>query len=214
MTGPSQQIQAGSLRSSMASSLPDPPVWPPGAQWCMAILASVGLALIAWRGYGLTRFSTQPLPLQRAPVDLNQADEIDLCLLPGIGPVLAKRILEHRPFRSVEELRSIPGIGSETFRKLQPHVCVDPESLPPRVVRAKPNLEEDSRSIRKESPNELLDLNNASEAELVQLPGVGPILARRIIEARPFVAIEDLLKVKGIGTKTFAKIKPYVTVKE
>ncbi|MEJ5197957.1 MAG: helix-hairpin-helix domain-containing protein, partial [Anaerolineae bacterium] len=45
------------------------------------------------------------------------------------------------------------------------------------------------------------------------LPGIGPSTAQRIIEGRPYAAVEDLLRVKGIGQATFDKIKGLVTVK-
>lgn len=47
-------------------------------------------------------------------------------------------------------------------------------------------------------------INEASLAELETLPRVGPVLARRIAEARPFARPEDLLRVRGIGPATLA----------
>ncbi len=66
---------------------------------------------------------------QAAPlVDLNQATVSDLEALPGIGPKLAQRVIEHRdergPFRTVEDLRQVRGIGRKKFDRLRPHVLV------------------------------------------------------------------------------------------
>ncbi|WP_448620478.1 ComEA family DNA-binding protein [Geodermatophilus sp. URMC 65] len=62
------------------------------------------------------------------PVDLNAATAADLDALPGIGPVLAQRIVEHRerngPFRSVEQLDDVPGIGPATYAELAELVTV------------------------------------------------------------------------------------------
>ena len=62
----------------------------------------------------------------------------------------------------------------------------------------------------------LLDINRAGAEELESLPGVGAVLAQRVIEYRMtvgrFQTIEDLRAVKGIGPKVFARIKPLVTV--
>jgi competence ComEA-like helix-hairpin-helix protein len=53
-----------------------------------------------------------------------------------------------------------------------------------------------------------LDVNSASAEELRKIPGIGPVLAQRIIEARPFTSADELRKVKGIGAKTYEKIRP------
>jgi DNA uptake protein ComE-like DNA-binding protein len=55
-----------------------------------------------------------------------------------------------------------------------------------------------------------LDVNTASLAELENVPGIGPSIAERIIEARPFKSAHDLQRVKGIGTgKRYEKIRPF-----
>jgi competence protein ComEA len=60
----------------------------------------------------------------------------------------------------------------------------------------------------------VVDVNTAEEPELIQLPGIGPTLARRIIETReasgPFLRPDDLRRVKGIGEKKTAQLRPYV----
>jgi len=60
----------------------------------------------------------------------------------------------------------------------------------------------------------LLDLNTASSQELQTLPRIGPAMAARILEYRRahgmFSSTEELMQIKGIGKKTFEKIKPYL----
>lgn len=62
-------------------------------------------------------------------IDLNRADAAELDQLPGIGPVLASRIVEHRrqagPYRSVEELLAVRGIGPALLGRLRDRVRVD-----------------------------------------------------------------------------------------
>lgn len=62
-----------------------------------------------------------------------------------------------------------------------------------------------------------IDLNAASLEDLEKLPGIGPVLAERILtfreESKGFGEIEELQDVEGIGEKTFAKLEPYVFVK-
>lgn len=62
----------------------------------------------------------------------------------------------------------------------------------------------------------LLDLNRATAAELDGLPGIGPVLAARIVAHRqrhgPFVSPEELLAVRGIGPRLLARLGPLVRV--
>jgi competence protein ComEA len=67
--------------------------------------------------------------------------------------------------------------------------------------------------VRSGSPaGDRIDLNRATEAELEALPGGGPVIARRIIEGRPYRSVDDLEQVKGIGKKRLAEIRPRVKV--
>ncbi|MCB5235743.1 helix-hairpin-helix domain-containing protein [Niallia circulans] len=67
------------------------------------------------------------------------------------------------------------------------------------------------------SANEgLVNINKASETELLQLPGVGPSKAAAIIEYREqnggFSTKEDFKKISGIGEKTYEKLEPFLTI--
>ncbi len=59
-------------------------------------------------------------------------------------------------------------------------------------------------------PPEPVSLNTASLEDIEALPGIGPTLARRIVEGRPYRQVEDLLRVKGIGPATLERLRPYV----
>lgn len=70
--------------------------------------------------------------LERAKLDLNRADVLELEELPGIGPVLAERIVDYRrsgrTFRTVEDLREVKGIGQKKFERIRALVTVTPTS--------------------------------------------------------------------------------------
>jgi competence protein ComEA len=62
-----------------------------------------------------------------------------------------------------------------------------------------------------------IDINSASETELVRLPGIGREYARRIVAYRDghgrFISVDDLMLVSGIGAKRLEALRPFVTVR-
>mgnify|MGYP001597796670 CR=1 FL=1 len=57
-----------------------------------------------------------------------------------------------------------------------------------------------------------MDVNEASAEELQTLPGIGPKLAERIMANRPYLKVDDLLKVSGIGPMTIEQFRDRVRV--
>jgi competence protein ComEA len=68
----------------------------------------------------------------------------------------------------------------------------------------------------KPAPTGKVNINTASAEQLTVLPGVGPALAAKIVEHRQkagsFKTTQELMNVRGIGEKNFAKIQSYLTV--
>lgn len=66
-------------------------------------------------------------------VDINRGSADDLRRLPGIGPVLAERVIRHRQehgkFGSIHDIQNVKGIGAKRFAQLEPYIHVDGNAL-------------------------------------------------------------------------------------
>ena len=80
----------------------------------------------------------------------------------------------------------------------------------PVASSARTSPVETSGSHAKEKiPLGKIDINSATEKELTTVPGIGHVMAARIIAARPFRSADDLKRVSGIGGKKYAQMRPY-----
>src|SRR5262252_6552511 len=99
---------------------PTSPATPRGAQVALGVFLALLVGLLAFRGYGsqLGARPTEPVAVADL-IDLNAADQKELAQVPGVGPKLAEAIADHRrvhgPFKSVDELRTVRGLGPITF---------------------------------------------------------------------------------------------------
>jgi competence protein ComEA len=105
-------------------------------------------------------------------------------------------------------LSALVGSGINYYKKLKSQVEL-------KLIPS--NLNKDTRDIDvilKESKS--VNINSSDLEQLTRLPGIGPTLAKRIIEYRntngPFKNREDLRNVRGIGGKKFAEIKEFLTL--
>ncbi len=64
------------------------------------------------------------------------------------------------------------------------------------------------------APDSPLDLNRAARDELMRIPGIGEVMANRIIEGRPYKSVDDLIDTPGIGRAKLEKFKPYFSVRD
>ena len=93
------------------------------------VVASLALLFVA-TGVGLAAqgSGTQPAQAPPAKVNINKATVQQLQDLPGIGPAIARRIVEYReqngPFKRIEELMNVRGIGARKFARLRDRITV------------------------------------------------------------------------------------------
>jgi len=85
-----------------------------------------------------------------------------------------------------------------------PATVDDPPRAAPRP-RAEPAPRR-AAAPKSAAPAPPVDINRASEEQLRALPGVGSVLASRIVEARPFTSLDDLRRVRGLGRAKLEKL--------
>ena len=123
-------------------------------------------------------------------VNLNSASPEELRLIPGVGPARVRNILAYRrahPFRTVDELARIKGIGRKTVRQWRQHLAVGGPSTAQRVVRPE----------RPTVPPEQL-AKPTPLAKPVVRPQVRPVLAPRPALRRGEPAHAALLRAPGV----------------
>ena len=73
-------------------------------------------------------------------VDINQATWPELAQLPGIGPALARQIVQYRlskgPFRCLKDLDKVPGIGPKKLQQIKPYLLPLPEECPQQPAKS------------------------------------------------------------------------------
>jgi DNA uptake protein ComE-like DNA-binding protein len=129
-------------------------------------------------------------------IDINKADSTEWESLPGIGPVLAARIVKFRDrlggFYAIQQVGEIYGLPDSTFNKIQPSLRLHEVSL------------------------KKLDINQMDEKSLAQHPYIRYKLARLIVRYRsnhgPFRHPEGLLGIPLVDDSIYRKIEPYIKI--
>lgn len=153
-------------------------------------------------------YDQQTEVLRTGLIDVNTANAMELQLLKGIGTTKADAIVKYREtngsFSKKEDIMSVPGIGPATYEKIKDRLQITEKSM------------DESKQEQHHSEEERININRASQLQLEKLPGIGPVKARSIVEYRElngdFNDLPDLILVKGIGEKTFERIKPMITI--
>ena len=162
------------------------------------------------------------------PLDLNAATAEELETLPGVGAILAERIVSYREavggFQTLEELQQVNGIGSGIYSQIAPYLfiigelqTISPESeLPEATDAAAPELEPETAPESASASIPHLDINIATAEDFQKLPNVTPEQAEAIVRLRTqiqyFQNIYELLYADGMTDRLFLSIRDYLYV--
>lgn len=109
-------------------------------------------------------------------------------------------------FLKKEDLRKMYSLSQADYERLAPYIVIKKHSVP--------HLAKKASALSTAAPQ--IDLNQADSTSLLDLPGIGPVFASRIVRYRKllggFYALEQLLDVYGMDTVRYQQIKPYLLV--
>ena len=119
-------------------------------------------------------------------LNLNTASEQEILLIPGLGKRMLGEFLEYRPYRALAEFRREIGkyVDETELGRLEQYVFVP------------------------------INLNTASDADILTIPGIGPRMLGEFKEYRPYKTIEQFRRESGkyVDTKEVARLERYVTL--
>jgi DNA uptake protein ComE-like DNA-binding protein len=118
--------------------------------------------------------------------NLNTAPEAEIMLIPGMGPRMAHEFEEYRPYRSLDQFRREIGkyVNEQEVARLEQYVFIP------------------------------LNLNTASDADLMTIPGLGSRMLHEFKEYRPYSNMEQFRREIGkyVNEKEVARLERYVTL--
>jgi competence protein ComEA len=168
--------------------------------WRLTLVATAAaLTLLLAQGNSLAA-------AKKGLVNINTATQAELEAVKGVGPATAKKIIDHRPYNSLDDLKKA-GLSAKKISSMKSSLTVSESAAP--VAQAAKAKEPKAGEAAAAGP---VDLNTADQKALEALPGIGPATAKKIMAARPFSSVDELSKVKGLSKAKVAALKDKVMV--
>jgi competence ComEA-like helix-hairpin-helix protein len=161
-------------------------------------------------------------------LNINYATEEELMTLPGINRSTAQEIIEYRRkiggFKKIEDVALVSGVGAVKLSIIRDEITLSmkrPGSTGPSTEDNSPTGSRSDISFRSETSrksNGKINVNSANVFHLMNVKGIGQVLAENIVTYRDkkgrFKTLDDLIKVKGIGPNLLNAIRNQLTVDE
>ena len=167
--------------------------------------AAGSLALVALLSVGA---QAQAKPAQQK-LDINNATREQLLAFPGIGQAYADKIIAGRPYKMRSDLVARGIMPAANYLKIK-------ANLIPSIEDAKAIAELEAAAAKASRSPEpmaagMVDINTASRADLVALPGVGEAYADKIMAGRPYKSKNELVSRNILTKAAFDRIKDRIT---
>ena len=161
------------------------------------------------RPYG---FKAAPPGLQSSRIEVDKLQQLeDEAKREKIGAWGVNAARLSMPAETLSAFNSFVADGTTRLRSAPAgsSAVVSPVAKPAVSIPRSSPVATNSLHAKEKTPFGKIDINTATEKELTTVPGIGHVMAARIIAARPFRSADDLKRVSGIGDKKYAQIRPY-----
>lgn len=168
--------------------------------------------------------SAEPPVVKQEPIESTADDkpkrpELNTCSFDdlreiGITTNIALNIIAARPFKTVDDLRLVPGVTQVAFQIIQRKITVEPISVKREIEAKKLNPKPTKQD--NPTPKNRVNINKATSADLIDKVGMGKTLATNIVIFRSkhgfFTSVDDLLKVRSFGKARMNQFKEFLEV--
>ena len=174
-------------------------------------IGGLGLGLII---IGLIQFLMQPSEKEPLVFEQGKEEQKQEVMIDIEGAVIKPGVYNlSSDNRTVDALAAAGGLSEEADRNwVEKNINLAKkvtDGLKIYIPRSGEQVlsENSVQSLQQGGAGPVINLNTASQSDLESLPGIGAVTAQKIIEARPYTSIEELLSRKVVGQSTYDKIK-------
>lgn len=175
----------------------------------------LGCSGLLFLGYGLTTFSDTTNTSENIIIehDSEPDESVDMIMVDVSGAVERPGVYEFTSESRIKDALSKAGGMREDADHLYVSKTLNLATLLTDGMKVYiPTVSEAQEDSVLADDTGLISINNSSSTRLEELPGVGPVTAKKIIDNRPYGSVEELLTKKSVGNAVFEKIKDQISL--